>query len=179
MPFHWAKSTTGKDCFHPEAPANLVPWPRSWQVQQSAESLNFHPQLASQEESKFYRKEAACVRQNTSTLQLPCTSVQLYRDHCAPLPLCFSHVFTYVYLFLDRGEGREKGNETNSNVREKHQCVVTSHTPPTRHLAATRACALTGNPTGHLLVCGMMLNPLSHTSQGCSSHLKLRGNQST
>ena len=29
----------------------------------------------------------------------------------------------FIYLFLERGEGREK--ET-----EKHQCVVASHTPP-------------------------------------------------
>ena len=36
----------------------------------------------------------------------------------------------FIYLLLDRGEGREK-------EKEKHQCVVASHTPPT--------CALTGN----------------------------------
>ena len=33
---------------------------------------------------------------------------------------------------------------------------------------ATQACALTGNPTGNLLVCRLALNPRSHTSQGCS-----------
>ena len=32
----------------------------------------------------------------------------------------------FFYLFLDRGEGREK---------EKHQCVVASCTPPTGDLA--------------------------------------------
>ena len=32
----------------------------------------------------------------------------------------------------------------------------------------TQACALTGNQTGgDLLVLRLMLNPLSHTSQGC------------
>ena len=36
--------------------------------------------------------------------------------------------FFYYYLFLDRREGREK-------EREKHQCVVASHTPPTGDLA--------------------------------------------
>ena len=34
----------------------------------------------------------------------------------------------------------------------------------TRH--ATQACTLTGNRTGILLVHRLMLNPLSHTSQG-------------
>ena len=33
-----------------------------------------------------------------------------------------------IYLFLERGEGREKEGE-------KHQCVVASCTPPTRDLA--------------------------------------------
>ena len=31
---------------------------------------------------------------------------------------------------------------------------------------ATQACALTGNQTGDLLVHRLVLNPLSHTSQG-------------
>ena len=35
---------------------------------------------------------------------------------------------------------------------EKHQCVVASHTPPTGDLAATQACALTGNQIGNPLV---------------------------
>ena len=34
----------------------------------------------------------------------------------------------FIYLFLDRGEGREKEGE-------KHLCVVTSHAPPTGGLA--------------------------------------------
>ena len=35
---------------------------------------------------------------------------------------------------------------------------------------ATQACALTGNQTGDLLVRRLVLNPLSHTSQG-SNHI--------
>ena len=31
---------------------------------------------------------------------------------------------------------------------------------------ATQACALTGNQTSNLLVLELVLNPLSHTSQG-------------
>ena len=34
----------------------------------------------------------------------------------------------FIYLFLDRGEGREKEGE-------KHPCVVASRAPPTGHLA--------------------------------------------
>ena len=49
---------------------------------------------------------------------------------------------------------------------EKHHCVVASHMPPTGDLAATQACALTGNQTGDPLVHRSALNPLSCTSQG-------------
>ena len=47
--------------------------------------------------------------------------------------LIFSFVFflflNFIYLFLERGEGREKDREEN------HQCVVASHVPPTGDLA--------------------------------------------
>ena len=33
----------------------------------------------------------------------------------------------FIYLFLERGEGREK-------EVEKHQCVLASHVPPTGYL---------------------------------------------
>ena len=36
------------------------------------------------------------------------------------------HFKDFIYLFLERGKGREK---------EKHQCVVASHTPPSGDLA--------------------------------------------
>ena len=35
----------------------------------------------------------------------------------------------------------------------------------------TQACALTGNLSGDSLLCSPALNPLSHTSQGCSLFL--------
>ena len=44
------------------------------------------------------------------------------------LPLHYSYFKKDFYLFLERGEGREK-------EREKHQCVVASHTPPAGGLA--------------------------------------------
>ena len=77
-----------------------------------------------------------------------------------------SHTFTLLffkdYLFiLDRGEGREKERERNINVWLPHM-------PPTGDLTwpATQAHALTGNRTGNPLVHRLVLNPLSHTSQG-------------
>ena len=65
----------------------------------------------------------------------------------------------FIYLFLERGEGN-RGRE-----RERHQCLITSHTPPT--WPATQAHALSGNRTSDPLICRPALNPLSHTSQGC------------
>ena len=63
----------------------------------------------------------------------------------------------FTYLFLDRGEGREK--ERNINV----------WLPLVRPLLGTwpetQACVLTGNQTGDLLVHQPAPNPLSHTSQ--------------
>ena len=65
----------------------------------------------------------------------------------------------YIYLFLDKGEGREKEGE-------EHQCVVASHVPLLGTWPASQAYALTGNRTGEPLVLRPALNPLSHTSQG-------------
>ena len=59
-----------------------------------------------------------------------------------------------MYLFLERGEGREKEKERNISV----------WLPLTPHLLgtwpATMACALTGNRTGDILVYRMMLQPI-------------------
>ena len=48
----------------------------------------------------------------------------------------------FIYLFLEKGEGREK-------EEEKHQCVATLCVPPVcSHPGtqpSTQACALTGN----------------------------------
>ena len=42
--------------------------------------------------------------------------------------ILFIYVKDFIYLFLERGEGRE-------NEGEKHQCVVASCAPPTGDLA--------------------------------------------
>ena len=66
-----------------------------------------------------------------------------------------------VHLFIFRERGKEGEKEG-----EKHQSVVASHVPPTGDLAATQACALTGNRTSNTLVHRPVFNPLSYTSQG-------------
>ena len=72
----------------------------------------------------------------------------------------FFFVEDFIYVFLERGEGREKEGERNINV-----WLPLTHTPlgtwPTN-----QACALTGNRTGGSLVRRPALKPLSHTSQG-------------
>ena len=75
----------------------------------------------------------------------------------------------FIYLFLDRGEGKE--NERERNI---HVWLPLAHPPrggPT--WPATQACALTGNRTSVPLVHRLMLNPLSHTSQGSETLIKL------
>ena len=66
----------------------------------------------------------------------------------------------FIYLFLDRGEQREKERERNISV-----WLPLNH-PLLGTWPATQACALTGNRTGNPLVCRPVLNPLSHSSQG-------------
>ena len=65
-----------------------------------------------------------------------------------------------IYLFLERGEGKEKEQERNINV------WLPRARPPLGTWPATQACALTGNQTSDPLVLRPALNPLSHTSQG-------------
>ena len=45
--------------------------------------------------------------------------------------------FLNFYLFLERGEGREKEKERNINVREKHQSVASLLCPDQGHESAT------------------------------------------
>ena len=61
-------------------------------------------------------------------------SLSLYVDIFRTNILFLKKGFIY---FWREGKGGRKG--------EKHQCVVTSCALPTRDLAITQACALTGN----------------------------------
>ena len=62
----------------------------------------------------------------------------------------------FIYLFLERGEGREK----NINVWLPFRVPLLGTWPK------TQPCTLTGNCTGNPLVHRLALHPLSHTSQG-------------
>ena len=77
----------------------------------------------------------------------------------------FFSFFFKIFLFLERGEGREKERERNISVWEKHQ-LVASCTPQPGTWPTTQASALTGNQSGDLSVCRTSPNPLSSASQG-------------
>ena len=78
----------------------------------------------------------------------------------------FIYLFTYfkdfIYLFLERGEGREGKHQCKINI---DQLLPQPGTEP-----ATQACALTRNPTGNLSLCETMPSRLSHTSQGLNRY---------
>ena len=71
--------------------------------------------------------------------------------------------FSFLSLFLDRGGGREKERERSINVWWPLTCPLLGSWP------ATQACALIGNQIGDPLAFRPALNPLSLTSQCCSS----------
>ena len=71
----------------------------------------------------------------------------------------FSFIFflDVIYLFLEGGEEKEKEQERNINVWLPLEWPLLGTWP------TTQACALTGNPTGNLLV---RRSSLSHTILG-------------
>ena len=79
------------------------------------------------------------------------------------LPTRWLPIFTLkkrFYLFLERGEEREKERERNINIWLPLMRPLLATWP------ATQAYALTGNQTSDFLVLRLALNPLSHTNQG-------------
>ena len=71
------------------------------------------------------------------------------------------------YLFLKRGERRERERERNIYVQLPLVYPLLGAWP------TTQACALTGNETSDTLVHSLALNPLSHTGQGKLRILRL------
>ena len=87
-------------------------------------------------------------------------------DNCfAIYALKYLFIYLFIYLLLERGEGRKRGRGTS--MCEIHWLPLTHPQMVTR--PATQACALTGNRTCDISVCRLMLNPLSHSSQGSQS----------
>ena len=75
--------------------------------------------------------------------------------------LCPTPIFKRFYLFIFRErEGREKERKRDINV-----WLPLTH-PLLGTWPATQACALSGNQTSDPLVRRLVLNPLTHTSQG-------------
>ena len=68
----------------------------------------------------------------------------------------------FIYCLEEGKEGRDR--ETLMCERNINQVSLVH--PQLGPWPSTQACALSGNRTGKLLVCRLMLNPLSHTSQG-------------
>ena len=83
-----------------------------------------------------------------------------------PLPV-FSPFLILPPLSLTLGEGRERGRETLMCESYVERLPLTY--PQLGTWPATQARALTGNRTRDLLVCRLVLNPLSHTSQSAPS----------
>ena len=69
-------------------------------------------------------------------------------------------IFKRFYVFVERGEGREKERDRNINV-----CLPLAR-PLLGTWPETQAWALTGNQTGDPSVYRPVLSPLSHTTQG-------------
>ena len=78
---------------------------------------------------------------------------------CFQITSLFHSFKDFIYLFLDRGEGREK-KKRNINVWLPLARPLLGTWP------ATQVFTLPGNQTGYPLVQRPALNPLSHTSQG-------------
>ena len=71
----------------------------------------------------------------------------------------FYYFFYFKDFFLERRERREKEREKNINVWLSHARSILGTWPE------SQAHALTGNRTSNPLVCRLVLNPLSYTSQ--------------
>ena len=96
------------------------------------------------------------------TLSLFALAMSLFLCFACYSFFCFED---FVYIFLERGERREK--ERKGNI---HVWLPLPH-PWLGTRPATQARALTGTRTGDPLLRRSALNPLSHTSRGCYSIL--------
>ena len=76
--------------------------------------------------------------------------------------MCLLLYFLKVFICLFLEGGREGEREGNINV------WLSLERPLLETQATTQPCTLTGNQTGDPLVRSPVLNPLSHTSQGCA-----------
>ena len=99
---------------------------------------------------------SVCLRLSNVWLRCVLVWVSLNLSHLEFIKLLF---LIFICLFLERGQGRERGRETS-------MCGCLSHAPYLGTWPATQSCALTGNWTSDPLIHRPMLSPLSYTSQG-------------
>ena len=80
-------------------------------------------------------------------------------------------IFKHIFIgFRERRREGEREGETLGCERETSiDCLWYASRPGTK--PATQACALTGDRTCDLSLCGWTRNPLNHTSQGCADGL--------
>ena len=71
----------------------------------------------------------------------------------------------FYYLFLERGKGGRKTGRETLMCDRNIDWVLLIH-PQQGTWPATQACVPTRNQTSDPSVCRLVLNPLSHTSQG-------------
>ena len=81
----------------------------------------------------------------------------------------------YLSIFRERGRGGEGGRQTS--ICERYTDLLPLAQPHLGTWPAIQTCALTGNWTNDLLVQRLVLNPLSHTSQGATGILERRMGQ--
>ena len=77
-------------------------------------------------------------------------------------------IYVFIYLFLERGEGREKEKRNIDGL------PLATPISPMGTWLTTQACAMTGNQAGDLLFHSPALSPLSHTSQGICSLVSMK-----
>ena len=97
------------------------------------------------------------------------TNYLLHEKQILKNTFLFLFLRSYLFIFLERGEGRERKGESKREG-EKPQCVreiidwlPLAH-PQLGTWPATQACALTGNQASDISVRLPALNPRSHTS---------------
>ena len=79
--------------------------------------------------------------------------------------LSFFLKILFIYFQRKVKEGRKREKETLMCERNIYWLPLAC--PQLGTWTATQACALTVNRISDLLVCRLVLNTLSHTSQGC------------
>ena len=80
--------------------------------------------------------------------------------------------FIYWFIFGERDREGERKRGREALMRERNMDRLPLTWAPTGTEPTTQACALTGNWTGNLFLCGTMCNQLSHTGQGVQPFLK-------